>query len=143
MIRKVAIQIGFSILLAFILWNAYLTVNYLNRVQKTAVVTVESSAFQAKLSVVLKDVIDMESGQRGYLLTDDVAYLQSYTDAKNRITIDFAVLRDVFANRAQSEQSLESQLESLAGSKQAEMERTISLRQQGYRRRSFNLVDTN
>ena len=38
---------------------------------------------------------------------------------------------------------MESKLESLAASKQAEMERTISLRQQGYRRRAFNLVDTN
>src|ERR1019366_8872884 len=46
------------------------------------------------------------------------------------------------ANR-QREQSLESQLESLARSKQAEMERTITLRQQGYRHRSFKLVDTN
>ena len=34
-------------------------------------------------------------------------------------------------------------MESLATSKQAEMERSISLRQQGYRRRSFKLVDTN
>ena len=34
-------------------------------------------------------------------------------------------------------------MESLAGSKQAEMERSISLRQQGYRHRSFKLVDTN
>src|SRR5205807_10155849 len=41
------------------------------------------------------------------------------------------------------EQSLESQLESLAKSKQAEMERSISLRQNGYRRRSFILVNTN
>jgi CHASE3 domain sensor protein len=143
MIRKVAIQIGFFILLAFVLMNAYLAVNHLKQVQKIAAVTAESSAFQAKLSVVLKDVVDMETGQRGYLLTDDSAYLQPYTDAKNRITPDLAALRPLFANRAQSEQSLESQLESLAQSKQDEMERTISLRQQGYRRRSFNLVDSN
>ena len=143
MIRKVAIQMGFFILLAFILWNAYLTTNHLKQAQKIAAVTVESSAFQTKLSAVLKDVMDMETGQRGYLLTDDAAYLQSYNEAKDRITPDLVVLRAVFANRAQSEQSLESQLESLAGSKQAEMERTISLRQQGYRKRSFNLVDSN
>jgi hypothetical protein len=42
----------------------------------------------------------------------------------------------------QSERSLEFQLESLATSKRAEMERSITLRQQGYRRRSFKLVDT-
>ena len=130
-------------MLAFILMNGYLAVNHLKTIQKNAAVTVESYALQAKLSAVLKDVIDMEAGQRGYLLTDDSAYLQPYTDAKNRVTTDFADLRAAFANRAPSEQSLESQLESLAASKQDEIERTISLRQQGYRRRSFNLVDSN
>ncbi len=130
-------------LLGFILVNAYLVTTHLKQVQRNAAITVESSAFQARLSAVLKDVIDMETGQRGYLLTDDLAYLQPYTDAKNRTTNDFADLRAAFAGRAPSEQSLESQLESLAGSKQDEIERTISLRQQGYRRRSFNLVDSN
>jgi tRNA/tmRNA/rRNA uracil-C5-methylase (TrmA/RlmC/RlmD family) len=47
------------------------------------------------------------------------------------------------ANRAERERSLESQIESLANSKQAEMERSISLRQQGYRRRAFMLVGSN
>jgi hypothetical protein len=47
------------------------------------------------------------------------------------------------ADRTERERSLESRLESGASSKQAEMERSISLRQQGYRRRAFNLVDTN
>jgi CHASE3 domain sensor protein len=90
----------------------------------------------------LKDVTDMESGQRGYLLSGDAAYLQPYTDAKSRIEMDFANLRTGLSNRTQREQLLESQLESLAKSKQAEMERSISLRQQGYRLRSFKLIDT-
>jgi CHASE3 domain sensor protein len=118
-------------------------VNHLKRVQQMTAVTLESSAFQTKLAGVLKDVTDMETGQRGYLLTGDAAYLQPYTDAKDRMATDLASLRGAFANRTQGEQSVESQLESLAGSKQAEMERSISLRQQGYRRRAFNLVDTN
>jgi len=142
MIRKAALQIGVPALLAFIAWNAYLAVNHLQRVQKTAALTLESSALQAKLSGVLKDLTDMETGQRGYLLTGDPAYLQPYTDAKDRIETGFVSLRAGLANR-QREQSLESQLESLAKSKQAEMERTITLRQQGYRHRSFKLVATN
>ncbi len=143
MIRKAALQIGVPALLAFIAWNAYLAVNHLKRVQTIAAITVENSAFQAKLAAVLKDVTDMETGQRGYLLTDDPAYLNPYNDAKSRIGTDFADLRAGLANRTPSAQSLESQWESLATSKQAEMERSISLRQKGYRRRSFNLVDTN
>lgn len=143
MIRKAAWQIGVPALLAFIAWNAFLAVNHLNRVQKTAALTLESSALQAKLSAVLTDLTDMETGQRGYLLTGNPTYLQPYTDAKGKIGTDFVSLRAGLAHRTQSQQSLESQLDSLAGSKQAEMERTINLRQQGYRRRSFKLVDTN
>ena len=142
MIRKAALQIGVPALLALIAWNAYLAVTHLKRVEKSAALTLESSALQAEVSGLLKDVTDMESGQRGYLLTGDAAYLQPYSDAKSRIEMDFANLRTGFSNRTQREQLLESQLESLAKSKQAEMERSISLRQEGYRLRSFKLIDT-
>src|ERR1022692_1054823 len=143
MIRKAALQVGVPALLAFMVWNAYLAVNHLKRMQEIAALTLESSMIQADISGVQKDLTDMETGQRGYLLTADPTYLQPYTDANGRIEADFAGLRAGLANRAQRERSLESQLESLAKSKQAEMERSISLRQQGYRHRSFQLVQTN
>jgi CHASE3 domain sensor protein len=143
MIRKAALQIGAPALLAFMAWNAYLAVNHLTQTQKIAAVTLESSMIQADIAGVLKDLTDMETGQRGYLLTADPSYLQPYNDAKGRIGTDIADLRVGLANRAEGERSLESQLESLAKSKQAEMERSISLRQQGYRHRAFMLVDSN
>jgi len=143
MIRKVALQIGAPALLAFMAWNAYLAVNHLRQMQKIAALTLESSMNQAEISGVLKDLTDMETGQRGYLLTGNASYLQPYTDAKGRIGTDFAGLRAGLAKRAESERALESQLESLASSKQAEMERSIGLRQQGYRHRAFMLVDSN
>jgi len=141
--RKAALQVGASALLAFMAWNAYLAVNHLKQMQKIAALTLETSMIQADISGVLKDLTDMETGQRGYLLTENSSYLQPYTDAKGRIGTDFAGLRAGLANRAERERSLESQLESLANSKQAEMERSISLRQQGYRHRAFKLVDSN
>lgn len=143
MIRKALLQIGVPALLAFIACNAYLGVNHLKRVQAIAGLTLDSSAIRADLSAVLKDVTDMETGQRGYLLSGNSAYLQPYNDAMGKIEMDFVNLRAGFSNRTPHEQSLESQLESLFKSKQAEMERSISLRQQGYRHRSFKLVDTN
>src|SRR5215469_13352500 len=103
MIRKAVLQIGVPALLAFIAWNAYLAVSHLNQVEKSAALALESSAIQAQLSSVLKDVTDMESGQRGYLLTGDPAYLQPYTDAKGRMELDFSSLRARFSNRTQSE----------------------------------------
>jgi CHASE3 domain sensor protein len=142
MIRKAALQIGVPALLAFIAWNAYLAVSHLKRVQTIAALTLESSAIQAELSGLERDVTDMETGQRGYLLTGNPAYLQPYADAKGRLEIDFVTLRTGLLHRTQRERSLESQLESLATSKLGEMERSISLRQRGYRRRAFQLVDT-
>ena len=143
MIRKAALQIGVPLLLGLIAWNAYLAIKHLRSVETMAALTLESAAIQAELSGVLKDVTDMETGQRGYLLTGDPSYLQPYTDAKGRIEGDFVGLRAVFSGRSQHEQSLESQLESLFQSKQDELDRSISLRQQGYRHRSFKLVETN
>ena len=142
MIRKATLRIVAPALLALIAWNAYLAVHHLRRVQKFSALTIESSGNQAKLSAVLKDLTDMETGQRGFLLTGNTAYLQPYTDAQANIGTDFGSLRVGLSNRTQTERSMESKLESLAISKRAEMERAINLRQQGYRHRAFKLVDT-
>jgi len=143
MLRKAVLQIGAPALIAFMAWNAYLAVNHLKQMQKTAALTLESSAIQAEISAVTKDLTDMETGQRGYLLTGDTSYLHPYTDAKNRIESDLAALRKGLANRSDSERALESQLETLAGSKLAEMEHSINLRERGYRHRAFMLVASN
>ena len=143
MIRKIALRSAFAALLVLIALNAYLAINRLSQIQKSAALTLESSTIQANISTALQALTDMETGQRGYLLTGDSDYLLPYTDGKNRIGTDFASLRAGLANRTEQERSIESKLESLAASKQAEMGRSISLRQQEYRRRAFNLVGTN
>ena len=143
MIRKTALQILASALLACIAWNAYIAVKPLIQTQRTEALALENSKIQADISGVLRDLTDMETGQRGYLLTADASYLQPYTDARSKIAPDFTRLRSGLAHRPESEQSLESQLESVANSKQAEMEHTVNLRQQGYRHRAFKLVTSN
>jgi len=143
MIRKAALQVGATALLVFMAWNAYLAVNHLGQMQKIAALTLESSKIQADISAVLKDLTDMETGQRGYLLTADPSYLQPYTDAKGRIGTNLIALRAGLSSRAERERSLVLQIESLADSKQAEMERSITMRQQGYRHRAFMLVNSN
>lgn len=142
-IRKAALQIAAVALLILMAFNTYLAVDHLKRTHAVAALRIESSRVQAGIARVWQDFTDMETGQRGYLLTGDDAYLQPYTDAKNAIATDLATLRSALATRPQSEQSLETQFESLAASKQTEIDRTISLRQQGYRHRAFQLVQSN
>ena len=141
--RKAALRVGAPVLLACMAWSAYLAVNHLRQMHKMATLSLESSMIQASISSVLRDLTDMETGERGYLLTEDPSYLQPYNDAKGRIAADFASLRGRLANRGEQERSRESQLESVSSSKQAEMEHAISLRQQGYRHRALKLVDSN
>ena len=143
MIRKIALRLVAVTIIAFMALNAYVATSRLRQIQKSAALTLESSTIQAQISAVLQDLTDMETAQRGYLLAGNSAYLAPYTGGKNRIGPDFASLRAGLANRTERERSQESQLESLAASKQAEMERTISLRQNGYRLRSFKIIDTN
>ncbi len=143
MIRKIAMRSAVAALFVVMALNAYLAIHRLSQIRKSAALTMGSSIIQADISAVLQDLTDMETGQRGYLLTGDPAYLKPYADGKNRIERHFASLGSGLADRTERERSLESRLESGASSKQAEMERSISLRQQGYRRRAFKLVDTN
>ena len=143
MIRKIVLRIGVPSLLVLMAFNAYLAVKHLQQMQELEGLSAGHAAIQREISAVLQDFVDMETGQRGYLLTDDTAYLQPYTDAKGRIGTDLAALRVGLADRDERERSMESQLEALAISKQGEVQRTLSLRQQGYRHRAFTLVDTN
>jgi CHASE3 domain sensor protein len=143
MIRKTALQIGAVALFGLIVWSGYVVVSHVKQMQRIAALTVQSSVIQAKISSVEKDLTDMEAGQRGYLLTNNPSYLEPYTEAKNRIAADFANLQAGLANRGDHARSLASEVESLANSNQSEMERSIRLRQQGYRRRAFKLVDSN
>jgi CHASE3 domain sensor protein len=143
MIRKVALQMAIPALLVLMAFNAYLAISHLKKIQKGEALSLESSRVQGDIAAVGQDLTEMESGQRGYVLTEDTAYLQPYTAAKGRIGNDFAMLRSGLADRAENERSLEAQLEALANSKQAEMERTISLRERGYRLRAFQMVATN
>ena len=143
MIRKAALQVGVPCLLVCIALNAYLAVSHLRQMEKIAALTLRGSKTQATISGVLQDLTDMETSQRGYLLSGDESYLEPYSGSKERIGTDFGKLRSELANLHESQRSLESQLETLAKSKQGEIERTIQLRQQGFRHRAFMLVDTN
>jgi CHASE3 domain sensor protein len=143
MMKKIVQAVLTVTLLLFAALNAYLALKDVLQTQKMVAQTTQTSTLQADISTVLKDLTDMETGQRGYLLTGDDSYLQPYTEANARIAADLANLRTGLAQRPESEQSLQPEIESLAKSKQAEMGRSISWRQRGYRHRAFMLVNSN
>ncbi len=142
-LRKVFFLLALPALLVLIAFNAYVAIKGLERIRETTTMRLESSQIQADIASVLLDLVDMETGQRGYLLTGNPAYLQPYNDASTRLPNHLAELRNKLAGRAQEERNLLAQTEALAKSKAAEIAETINFRQKGYRHRAFLIVDSN
>lgn len=143
MIRKAALQVGIPALLVFIALNAFFAVSRLKQVQQTATLALESSSIQADISAVLRDLTNMETGQRGFLLTDNSEYLQPYTEGKGKIEADLTRLRGALAGSPAKERDQVAKLDELIQSKQAEIDKSIRLRQQDFRLRAFKLIATN
>jgi CHASE3 domain sensor protein len=142
LILKTALRIGVIVLLAVIALHGYVARTNVRRIRDNASLGLEASLLQANITNVLLDLNDMETGQRGYLLTGDSAYLQPYNDAIARLPAHFGSLRSRLAHRSQKERSLEAETESLAKLKAADIEETVRLRERGYRHRAFLIVNS-
>jgi len=142
-LRNIVLRITVAVLCGLILVNVYLVSKNLKLIHKTATQRLEASNLQADISNVLLDLQEMETGQRGYLLTGDPSYLEPYSKANARLAAYFADLHSTLRAKAQQDPSLEGRLESLAELKIEEMNETIRLRELGYRHRAFQIVSSN
>lgn len=59
-----------------------------------------------ELSAVLRLVVDAETGQRGYLITDDPVYLEPYQEATSQIDARLARLDSLTKNSAPQQQRM-------------------------------------
>ena len=105
MIRTTALQVGVAASFALIVWNGYVVVSHVKHMRTIAALTLQSSMIQAEISGLMKDLTDMETRQRGYLLTNNPSHLQPYTEAKDRIAAGFGNLRAGLSNRGERERS--------------------------------------
>ncbi len=90
--------------------------------------------------LVLLSLRDAETGQRGYLLTNDERHLEPYAAAKERLQHSFAGLNQLTWDEAQADRL--AQLSALSQQKMAEMAETIGLQRGGDRAAALALVMT-
>jgi len=95
----------------------------------------------AQLDGLLSTLKDAETGQRGFLLTDNDAYLEPYTDAKAALPAEFRTLRPLLHDRPEQSRRLDA-LENLAGIKMSELESTVLAEQAGQHDKALALVNT-
>lgn len=92
-------------------------------------------------SMILTDLIDAETGQRGYLLTGRDEYLQPYEATKAHLAESLALLR----TRAQATPEISAdvkKIDDLAAEKMQELTRTIEIYRNGNREQAMSLVHT-
>ena len=86
----------------------------------------------ARISIMglAQSILDAETGQRGYLLTDRKEYLAPYDAALRRIDAAFKVLDNHYGGQSDLEQKL-ANLHRLTEAKLSEVELTVKLHQAG------------
>jgi len=83
-----------------------------------------------ELSSVLRLLVDAETGQRGYLITDDPLYLQPYQEATSQVEGRLARLADLTKNDSVQQQRT-VELRRLEQEELAVLRQTIQLDQEG------------
>jgi PAS domain S-box-containing protein len=83
-----------------------------------------------ELSAVLRLVVDAETGQRGYLITDDPVYLEPYQEATSQIDARLARLDSLTKTSAPQQQKM-SELRRIEKEELAVLQQTIQLDKEG------------
>ncbi|MGJ7495628.1 sensor histidine kinase [Variovorax sp. RT4R15] len=90
----------------------------------------EAQLARAALNGLLQNILDAETGQRGYLLTGEASYREPYDGAVKKVDGNLASLRALYAERP-DEQARLSRLSGHVARKLAEMDMSLRLRQSG------------
>jgi PAS domain S-box-containing protein len=83
-----------------------------------------------ELSAVLRLVVDAESGQRGYLITDNPVYLEPYQEATSEIEARLARLDNLTKNSAPQQQKMHD-LRRIEQEELAVLQQTVQLDKEG------------
>jgi two-component sensor histidine kinase/CHASE3 domain sensor protein len=96
------------------------------------------------LNHLMQATLDAETGQRGYLLTGDEAYLEPYLAARRRsdtAIVDLSVA--IRASNGEAETQRLARLGTLVRQKDEELDRTVSLARTGNRAAAIGIVKEN
>ena len=90
----------------------------------------EAQQVRSALNQILQNMLDAETGQRGYLLTGEASYRQPYDKAVKEVDGHLATLRRLYAGRS-AELTQLTELSKHVLRKVAEMDMSVRLRQDG------------
>ncbi len=90
----------------------------------------EAQRVRLALNLLLQNILDAETGQRGYLLTGEARYREPYDDAVAKVDGQLSTLRQLYAGKP-TEAARLAELSKHVSRKLAEMEMSVRLRREG------------
>jgi methyl-accepting chemotaxis protein len=127
--KKISLGFGFSLLLLIIIG----TVSFFNSIKlvDTADMVGHTHQVLGEIERLLSRFQDAETGQRGYLLTSDKAYLEPYRSALEAIPNHLSTLRTLTLDNPNQTQRIDEKLKPHIAEKLAELKETIDLHDAG------------
>jgi CHASE3 domain sensor protein len=135
----IAICLGIPLLLIGI--SAWVSFDALAATRASAQWVVHAYDVRGRLREVWSDIQDAETGQRGFLLTQQKAFLEPYTTAATRIPLRFDLIRELVANKPIQREHL-AQLQTLVKDKLDFTRQSISLEENGRHEEALALVNS-
>ncbi len=134
--------LGFSLSSALLVLVTYSVYQTAKRLAETKQWEVHTKQVLRVLEDISADLSDAETGQRGYLLTQQKRYLQPYQDAIEDIGQDLIILTILTADNPIQQQNIQA-LSNLVDKKLLELETTITLSRTVSLQAAIELVKTN
>jgi CheY-like chemotaxis protein/CHASE3 domain sensor protein len=119
--------VGFWIAIAAVVVVALLSYQALQASVTNAQRVTHTLRLVEQLQALLSTMKDAETGQRGFLLTGDEAYLEPYSNAKAALAGEIASARELVSQDREQQRRLQG-LEQACADKFAELAQTIALR---------------
>jgi CHASE3 domain sensor protein len=110
-----------------------------NRIRKSFDVIMRCSRIEDTIHQLLADIVEVEDGQRGYLLTEKRSYLESYQNARDKVSSDLDELHEQIGDNQQQQVRLKK-VDGLIADKLEAASQMIDLEQTGQHLAAVRLV---
>jgi signal transduction histidine kinase/DNA-binding response OmpR family regulator len=133
--------VGFAVAVLAVLGIAYFTDRSLAEREATAVSVTHTMEVLESAQQLLTSLMNAETGQRGFLLTNEDRYLAPYSEARIALGERIRDLKSLTADNAEQRARLE-ELEQLVKRRTDELAQTVELARVGETRRALEIVRT-
>lgn len=124
------VPLGFGVVFGLMAITTVTTQQGVNNFTEASKIVARTYKVEAQLKALEKSLVDAETGQRGFLYTEDSDFLEPYNQTKNQLDALLSTLKDDLKNNSEQLERLKD-VETLIAEKFQELNETISLKQAG------------